>query len=128
MLKTVYGTDADSMKDYFKTYAEQLLQQRIILGVIAQKENITLSDDDFQSAVEGYAQQYGVSVDDFLSYYSEKDIRESELENKVMEFLASKAKITETDETEIETEELEVESEGAQTEAETSPAEADTES
>ncbi len=48
MLKTVYGTDADSMKDYFKTYAEQLLQQRIILGVIAQKENITLSDDDFR--------------------------------------------------------------------------------
>ena len=128
MLKSVYNTDADSMKAYFKTYAEQLLQQRIILGVIAQKENITLSDDDFQSAVEGYAQQYGISVDDFLSYYSEKDIRESELENRVMEFLASKAKITETDETEIETEELEVETEAGQTEAGTSSAEADTES
>ena len=128
MLKSVYNTDADSTKAYFKTYAEQLLQQRIILGVIAQKENITLSDDDFQSAVEGYAQQYGISVDDFLSYYSEKDIRESELENRVMEFLASKAKITETDETEIETEELEVETEAGQTEAETSSAEADTES
>ena len=78
--------------------------------------------------MEGYAQQYGISVDDFLSYYSEKDIRESELENRVMEFLASEAKITETDETEIETEELEVETEGGQTEADISSEEADTES
>lgn len=68
MLSQAYGgADSDMMKDYFKTYAEQLLQQRIILGAIAKKENITLSDEDFQKIVKGYADQYGVSVDDLLS-------------------------------------------------------------
>ena len=79
MLKQAYGTDSDQMKDYFTTYAEQLLQQRIILGAIAKKENITLSDEDFQKIIKEYADQYGITVDDLLSYYNEKDIRESEL-------------------------------------------------
>lgn len=100
MLGAVYGTDTDSMKDYFKTYAESILQQRIILGAIAKKENITLSDDEFQSIVQGYADQYGISAEELLSYYNEEDIRESELENKVMEYLATVVKVTETDETE----------------------------
>ena len=119
MLKQAYGTDSDQMKDYFTTYAEQLLQQRIILGAIAKKENITLSDEDFQKIIKDYADQYGITVDDLLSYYNEKDIRESELENKVMEYLKGVVSITEEEETEYDdVEELTIETESG-TEAET---------
>lgn len=119
MLKQAYGTDSDQMKDYFTTYAEQLLQQRIILGAIAKKENITLSDEDFQKIIKDYADQYGITVDDLLSYYNEKDIRESELENKVMEYLKGVVSITEEEETEYDdVEELTIETE-SDTEAET---------
>lgn len=111
LVKAVYGMDTDQLKDYFKTNAQQLLQQRIILGVIAQKENITLKEEDFQETLKNYADSYGVTVEDLLSYYSEDDIRESELENKVMEFLAKEADITLEEETEADIEELTVETE-----------------
>lgn len=118
MLKDYYGTDKDSMTDYLTTYAKQLLQQRIILGAVAAKENITLSEEDFQKALQGYADQYGMTADDLLTYYNEKDIRESELENKVMEYLEGVVKITEQEETEIDTEYIEIETEASVAETE----------
>ena len=80
------------------------LQQQILLGAIAEKEGITLSDDEFQDILQGYADQYGMTVEEMLGYWNEDSVRESELENKVMEYLESVTTVKETDETEADTE------------------------
>ena len=129
-----YGTDEDQMKQYLAANAQQLLQQRIILGAIAKKENITLSDEDFRKILQEYADQYGASVEELLEVYSyqnisEADIRESELENKVMEYLSGIIHITEQEETEdedIETLEIDTEAETDLTEASETETESET--
>lgn len=129
-----YGTDEDQMKQYLAANAQQLLQQRIILGAIAKKENITLSDEDFRKILQEYADQYGASVEELLEVYSyqnisEADIRESELENKVMEYLSGIIHITEEEETEdedIETLEIDTEAETDLTEASETETESET--
>lgn len=118
LLKSMYGTDAEEFKNYYSDYAKQLLQQRIILGVIGQKEKITLDEDGYQAALQDYADSYGVSVEDFLHVYDDKMVRESEYENQVMKFLADHAKITDQAETESEDLEELVPDTEADTEAE----------
>lgn len=128
-----YGTDEDQMKQYLAANAQQLLQQRIILGAIAKKENITLSDEDFRKILQEYADQYGASVEELLEVYSyqnisEADIRESELENKVMEYLSGIIHITEeeTEDEDIETLEIDTEAETDLTEASETETESET--
>lgn len=104
-LSSALGMTADNAKDYFTQTAEGLLQERIIIGAVAEKENITLSNEEFQKILEEHADEYGVGVDEFLAYYnqngySEEDVRMGELENKVLEYLAGVVKITEAEETE----------------------------
>lgn len=108
----LYQTDKDQMTQYFEASAKQLLQQRILLGAIGAKENVTLSDEDFSKILQGYADQYGTTSEDILAAYraqnvTESEVRESEYENKVMEHLAGIIKVTEVEETESDTEDYE---------------------
>lgn len=98
------GTTLEDLKSYYTISAQQTLQQQILLGAIAEKEGITLSDDEFQDILQGYADQYGMTVEEMLGYWNEDSVRESELENKVMEYLESVTTVKETDETEADTE------------------------
>ena len=105
-LVAAYGVDQTTFEGYLKEDIETSLKQEMVLNAIAEEENITVSDTEYQEGAQRYAESYGYeSVESFEEAYSQNDIRTSLLMNKVMEFVYDNAVITEV-EPEAETDEL----------------------
>ena len=92
-----------------------------------------MTDEELQERLQGYADQYGVTVDDVTQGQDMGFIRVNELNQKVMDWLREKVTIEEVAETEAGTEaelfsaQTEAETDAAQTGAETEAAQAETE-
>ncbi len=124
-VQAAYGmTYDDFMEQQIVPSAQQSVAQEIILGAIAEKEGITMTDEELQERLQGYADQYGVTVDDVTQGQDMGFIRVNELNQKVMDWLREKVTIEEVAETEAGTE---AELFSAQTEAETDAAQTETE-
>lgn len=68
----------------------------IAVHAISDAENITLSDEEYQTGLENYVTDYGYEdTDSLLADYGEASIREWLLEEKVLDFLEENATITE---------------------------------
>lgn len=79
----------------------------IVIQAISDAENITLSDEEYESGLESYVADFGYDdTDSLLADYGEESIREWLLEEKVLTFLEENATITEVAAT-LEDEELE---------------------
>ena len=106
--------------------AESSLAQEIILSAIAEKEGITMTDEELDKLLEDYAAEYNVTVDELTAGTDRETIRSSELQQKVMEWLYENVDIEQIQETEAEAvsgSETEAETlSAAQTEAETAEA------
>lgn len=133
-VQAAYGMSYDDfMEQQLVPSAQQNVAQEIILGAIAEKEGITMTDEELQERLQGYADQYGVTVDDVTQGQDMGFIRVNELNQKVMDWLREKVTIEEVAETEADTEadifsaQTEAETDAAQTGAETEAAQAETE-
>lgn len=74
------------------------LYRNIVVDAIIQNENLSLSDQDYEDGVAYYMEQNGYeSKSEFLSDFSEDEVRSQLLEDKVLNFLVNHADITETD-------------------------------
>lgn len=99
----MFGTDVDSLyesfgmtKDDLKNEALDLLYRTMVIDAIAEKENISLSDDDYDDGVAYYMKQNDYdSKDEFIRDYGEDEIRRQLLEDQVLNFLINHADITE---------------------------------
>ena len=80
--------------------AKANLSQEIILTAIADKEGITMTDEELDKLLEGYAKEYGMSVEALTAGTDRETIRSSELQQKTMEWLYENVKIEEIEETE----------------------------
>ena len=69
--------------------------QAMVLTMIRQQENITLTDDELQEKLEGYAveNEYG-SVDELLTEYTKESLEEYFLEEMTLDFLEEHANIS----------------------------------
>ena len=122
------GLTMDELKEQqINPEAEHMAQQELILGAIAEKEGITMTDEELDEVIKNLADQYGTTAEDILKYEDKEYIRMSELDRKVMEWLAVNVNVkdaapeTEAEagaETEAETQAAAAETEAAQTEAE----------
>lgn len=88
--------------------AQQYVAQEIILGAIAEKENITMTDEELQEKLKDYAEQYGVTVEDITYGQDMGNIRANELGQRVMNWLCENVTVETVSETEEETEEANV--------------------
>lgn len=76
--------------------AERQAKDLIILGAIADKENLKISEREYETAVSTQAPSMGYSgLDDFEDNEDEEAFKEQLLEQKVLEFLQSKAAVSE---------------------------------
>ena len=104
--------------------AQANLAQEIILTAIAEKEGITMTDQELDKLLASYAEENGVTVEELTAGMDRESIRSSELQQAVMNWLYENVTIEEVEETEpaelsgFETE-AETEISAAQTEAET---------
>lgn len=112
-LSTYLGMDEKAFSDAVKKAAETTLKQELLLSAIAEKEQITVSDEDYQKGLSDYATRYGyASTDALLADFDEATVRVSLLMDKTLDFLETANHVEQIVETESET--VQTESEAAQ--------------
>lgn len=115
-LQTYMKMDQSTFTRQVQSAAQQTLKEEMLLKAVAEKENITVSDEEYQKGCENYAAQYGYESADALKMaFDEPTIRISLLMDKTFDYLEKTVKIDLIIETETE-------SESEMTEAETTPA------
>jgi hypothetical protein len=80
--------------------AQTNLNQEMILGAIAEKAGITMTDEELEELLQGYADEYGITVEELTKGTDMETIRSSELQQKVMEWLFENVTVEEVEETE----------------------------
>ena len=107
-LSTYLGMDEKAFSDAVQKAAETTLKQELLLSAIAEKEKITVSDEDYQKGLSDYASRYGyASTDALLADFDEATVRVSLLMDKTLDFLETANHVEQI---------VETESESAQTE------------
>jgi len=87
----------EALKENLKPKAEWNAKWQIILENIAEKENITVGDEDLEKLAKDEAEKTGISADKLVKYYKDAGRLESMLEEKVLEFLKANNKVVEVD-------------------------------
>lgn len=95
------GTDEETLLKQLEESAETYVKQSLTLLAIAAKEDITLTDKEFNSKVQKQLDEYKnanveVTKDEFYDQFGGKDAcKEYYLQVKILDFLVDKAKIKE---------------------------------
>jgi trigger factor len=97
-----FGKTEEEVKDYNLKLAEKRIRLGIILQYVSRTNNIKLKDADLNLAIENEARKYGVSPRDVLKHYENNKnamnaLKGSALENKILDFMVTKAKIKENE-------------------------------
>lgn len=91
ILVSSYGMDLES---YISLYSEVQARQEILLQAIANREGLTVSDEELQEALEEYAAEDGyATVEEWLGDYDREEYRNYIMCDKVMEYLIGIADI-----------------------------------
>lgn len=92
-LKQKMGMTKDEFTKNSVEYATKAAKESLVLAAIAKKENITVSEEDLNKAIDEYVTlgQYA-SRDDFIKVNNMDDFNEYILTSKVQDFLAENAK------------------------------------
>ncbi len=95
------GISPEMLQQQFRPSSESRVKERLILGQIAQQDDITVSDDEFTEGLEKLAKGMGQDVETIRKYYEargEVDIlKEQMLEEKTLGYLVENAKIKEVE-------------------------------
>lgn len=84
---------AMTAEEFAYTYAEQSVRESLALQAIANRENLTVSDEELQAQLEIYAANAGYgSVEEFVGGTSLEDYRNYFMTEKVLEFLINNLK------------------------------------
>ena len=93
----MYGMEIDDFfKQMFgmssKEVAKTTATQEMAINLIAEKEELTISDKAYEEGVKELASQYGYEdTEEFVKAYSEEGIRKALLQEKVGKFLVDNA-------------------------------------
>jgi len=95
------GISPEMLQQQFRPSSESRVKERLILGQIAQQDDIAVSDDEFTEGLEKLAKGMGQDVETIRKYYEargEVDIlKEQMLEEKTLDYLVENAKIKEVE-------------------------------
>ena len=102
---TNYGMTQEEFQEQIQPVAEEALGEEMTLLAIAKEEGIEVSDEEYQAGLERYAEAQGTDDPSTLEEaYGENYIKNSLLQEKVLDFLYENATIEEVAETEAESE------------------------
>lgn len=94
-----YGMDAETFEAETVAAAEESAAQALVCLKIAADENITVTDEEINAAVEENYAGYGyANADEFKAAIDMEEYRDSLLLNKIVDFLVENATITEVPE------------------------------
>lgn len=82
-------------EDWVSSEVRAYLLEEMILYSIARAENITVSEEEYQSGALAYAQTNGLSsVEELETYFDPADIRQNLLFDKTLEYVVSQAVVS----------------------------------
>lgn len=85
-------------KDTLEEEALQLVYRTVVVQALCEKEQITLTDEEYQTGIQAYVEELGLeSLDELLETYEEDTLRIWLKEDKVMDMLYKNATITEVE-------------------------------
>ncbi|MCB9218818.1 MAG: trigger factor [Ignavibacteriales bacterium] len=85
------------LKENLRGRAEWNAKFQIILENIAEKENISVTDEDLVKLANAEAEKVGIPVEKLIKYYKDSNRQESMIEEKVINFLKENNKAKEVD-------------------------------
>ena len=99
-----YGglTEEEFREEQLLPAAQSNLDQEMILTAIGKREGLSMTDAEFEKMLRGYAEEYGISVDDLIGNTDIGLIRSSMIQERIMEWLYENVNIKEIEETEAE--------------------------
>jgi trigger factor len=93
----IANLDTAKMAEVLKPLAERRVRVRLILGRIADQENLTVDDGEVEVALARIAVHSGQDVNDLKKFYEERDLtgtlRQTLLDEKTMKMVLDKAEI-----------------------------------
>ncbi len=99
----VYGEDyleayGYSDEDSLRELAESYVEPELLLQAVAETEDMTLTDEEYQEGLELYAENYGYDTAEefeeaYIGIYGEETLYDSIMDDKVMKFLEENAVI-----------------------------------
>lgn len=105
MGSTDFEQYADKWDADFTTMAGDMIQASFLVDAIAEKENLRCTPADLEARYEQYAKQTGLDIERIKEWYRERDsinrLAYQITEEKVLELLASKAKIKEVEKSKL---------------------------
>ena len=93
-LEEYLETDEESFLKEAENYAKELVKNDMILAGLAQKLEVTLSDEEYAAGLqEYYKNEEGefASLEEFIQYYSEENIRRNLIWDKALNFVIENA-------------------------------------
>ena len=86
------GKDLNDLREDFKPRAEKQLKLRLALEKIAQKENLSVTEEEIKKEIADLAAAYNMSADDVKAYVAKEDLENDLLSRKAMDLVKSTAK------------------------------------
>lgn len=116
----MFGIDVSDIagsEDNVKSAVEEMVYTEMLTTAIAEKENITVSDDEYTDYVNSVYEESGyTSAEEYEEDYTKDETVNTILYNKVMDFLMQNATVTEVSEDEYYEEDTEMDEEAYDTE------------
>lgn len=86
------GKKLNDLREDFKPRAEKQLKLRLALEKIAQKENLSVTEEEIEKEIADLAAAYNMSADDVKAYVAKEDLENDLLSRKAMDLVKSTAK------------------------------------
>jgi trigger factor len=91
------GLSEEKLRKDFREDAEKRVKEMLILGEIANLEDISIDDEELANGIAGIAQSMGQPVESIKQYYEARglmdSLRETLMEEKTLNYLVEHAKI-----------------------------------
>ena len=86
------GKELNDLREDFNPRAEKQLKLRLALEKIAQKENLSVTEEEIKKEIADLAAAYNMSADDVKAYVAKEDLENDLLSRKAMDLVKSTAK------------------------------------
>lgn len=96
-LEQYMGMEEEDFNKEMDSQIKDYVKQQEVLDLIAKEEDITVSDDEVSEWLKENAQSQQMTEEDLKKQYSDDEIEQHALSDKVISWLWDKAKVTESD-------------------------------
>jgi len=92
----VFGVGMEEFETTYREYIQESIVAEMLLKAVVEKENITLTDEEYQYGMQQYVESNGMeSIEELITYYPEDEIVLSICIDKAYDFVLENAIISE---------------------------------